>query len=198
MDPFITEDYSYPYTGPLRAIYPVESVPKRVLPDSIVKPDYASNSTYGVKSSDVNLNLTNDPLRLSPSTGEGKSFIEQAHRSQSVGDCLTKKEQKGMREVCRVSRIFLPTPLGSPTLYGRPGLCRARNRAGDKSVIIEWLMYDILFPQLGREVLDLAAAALRPGVTTLEIDEIVHNACIERGAYPSPLGYYKFPRSVCT
>lgn len=34
--------------------------------------------------------------------------------------------------------------------------------------------------RLAREVLDVAAAALRPGITTDEIDEIVHNACIER------------------
>lgn len=51
---------------------------------------------------------------------------------------------------------------------------------------------------LGREVLDLAAAAVRPGVTTDELDEIVHNATIERKAYPSPLNYYNFPKSVCT
>lgn len=51
---------------------------------------------------------------------------------------------------------------------------------------------------LGREVLDIAAAAVRPGVTTDELDEIVHNATIERKAYPSPLNYYNFPKSVCT
>lgn len=32
----------------------------------------------------------------------------------------------------------------------------------------------------GREVLDIAAAAVKPGVTTDYIDEIVHKACIER------------------
>ncbi|GAA5821828.1 hypothetical protein JCM10212_003142, partial [Sporobolomyces blumeae] len=52
--------------------------------------------------------------------------------------------------------------------------------------------------KLAREVLDIAAAAIRPGITTLEIDEIVHDECIKRDSYPSPLGYHKFPRSVCT
>lgn len=51
---------------------------------------------------------------------------------------------------------------------------------------------------LGREVLDIAAAAVRPGITTDEIDEIVHNETIKRGAYPSPLNYYNFPKSLCT
>ncbi|PAV23719.1 methionine aminopeptidase [Pyrrhoderma noxium] len=52
--------------------------------------------------------------------------------------------------------------------------------------------------KLAREVLDIAAAAIRPGITTDEIDEIVHNATIERNAYPSPLNYRCFPKSVCT
>lgn len=34
--------------------------------------------------------------------------------------------------------------------------------------------------RLAREVLDIAAAAIRPGITTDAIDEIVHKACIER------------------
>jgi methionyl aminopeptidase len=34
--------------------------------------------------------------------------------------------------------------------------------------------------RLAREVLDLAAAAIKPGVTTDYIDEVVHQACIER------------------
>ncbi|ETW04877.1 methionine aminopeptidase, type I [Aphanomyces invadans] len=52
--------------------------------------------------------------------------------------------------------------------------------------------------RLGREVLDIAGRAIRVGMTTDEIDVIVHEACIERGCYPSPLNYYNFPKSVCT
>lgn len=36
--------------------------------------------------------------------------------------------------------------------------------------------------RLSREVLDIAAAAIKPGITTDYIDEIVHKACIERKA----------------
>lgn len=36
------------------------------------------------------------------------------------------------------------------------------------------------------------------GVTTDEIDELVHNLCIAHNAYPSPLNYHSFPKSVCT
>jgi len=48
------------------------------------------------------------------------------------------------------------------------------------------------------EVLRLAGEMVRPGITTDEIDAYVHQLCIERGAYPSPLNYQGYPKSVCT
>merc|ERR1712151_1483341 len=51
---------------------------------------------------------------------------------------------------------------------------------------------------MGREVLDVAGKAVKVGVTTDEIDRVVHDACMERDVYPSPLNYYRFPKSVCT
>lgn len=35
--------------------------------------------------------------------------------------------------------------------------------------------------RLAREVLDITAAELRPGVTTDYLDEVCHRACVERG-----------------
>ena len=46
--------------------------------------------------------------------------------------------------------------------------------------------------------MDIAASHIRPGITTDEIDEIVHNETIKRNAYPSPLNYRGYPKSVCT
>ena len=51
---------------------------------------------------------------------------------------------------------------------------------------------------LGREILDVAHRAVRPGVTTDEIDRVVHEFTVENGAYPLPLHYFNFPKSVCT
>lgn len=34
--------------------------------------------------------------------------------------------------------------------------------------------------QLAREVLDTVGAAVKPGITTDQLDEICHNACVER------------------
>ncbi len=52
--------------------------------------------------------------------------------------------------------------------------------------------------QMAAETLLLVGEKLRPGMSTLEIDEIVHEDTIRRGAYPSPLNYKGFPKSVCT
>ena len=52
--------------------------------------------------------------------------------------------------------------------------------------------------QMAAETLLLVGEKLRAGMTTDEIDKIVHEDTIRRGAYPSPLNYKGFPKSVCT
>jgi len=51
---------------------------------------------------------------------------------------------------------------------------------------------------IAAEVLRLAGEFVKPGITTDDIDAYVHEMCIARGAYPSPLNYRNFPKSVCT
>jgi methionyl aminopeptidase len=48
------------------------------------------------------------------------------------------------------------------------------------------------------EILRLAGEAVRPGITTDELDAYVHDLYLERDAYPSPLNYHGYPKSVCT
>ena len=43
-----------------------------------------------------------------------------------------------------------------------------------------------------------AGSNVRPGITTDKIDEIVHEMILSFDAYPSPLNYRGFPKSVCT
>src|SRR6201988_4024321 len=42
-----------------------------------------------------------------------------------------------------------------------------------------------------------AGKAVAPGATTDELDRIAHEYMIDRGAYPSTLGYKGFPKSCC-
>lgn len=48
------------------------------------------------------------------------------------------------------------------------------------------------------ETLTLVNDILKPGITTDEINEFVHEDTIRRGAIPAPLNYKGFPKSVCT
>jgi len=52
--------------------------------------------------------------------------------------------------------------------------------------------------RIGRLALDVAHNACQVGVTTDEIDRIVHEFIISNDAYPSPLNYHNFPKSLCT
>jgi methionyl aminopeptidase len=52
--------------------------------------------------------------------------------------------------------------------------------------------------RVAAEVLSVTAAAIAPGVTTDELDAIAHEECVRRGAYPSPLNYHGYPKSICT
>ena len=52
--------------------------------------------------------------------------------------------------------------------------------------------------RLAAETLVVVGEKLRPGMTTREIDEIVHEDTLRRGGFPAPLNYHGFPKSVCT
>jgi len=58
--------------------------------------------------------------------------------------------------------------------------------------------------QLAAECLVMVGEHIRPGLSTEEINALVHDFLVERGAYPSPLNYGAsrgragFPKSVCT
>src|SRR5258706_4630322 len=52
--------------------------------------------------------------------------------------------------------------------------------------------------QMAGETLLLVGEQLRAGMTTDDINAIVHEDTLRRGAYPSQLNYKGFPKSVCT
>lgn len=52
--------------------------------------------------------------------------------------------------------------------------------------------------RIASRAIDAAGDAIRPGVTTDQLDAIAHDYVVSHGAYPSTLGYRGYPKSSCT
>ncbi|MBF0610572.1 MAG: type I methionyl aminopeptidase [Magnetococcales bacterium] len=52
--------------------------------------------------------------------------------------------------------------------------------------------------RLAAQVLRMIAPHIQPGVTTQQLNDICHDYITAAGAYPSPLNYRGFPKSICT
>ncbi|TDH67150.1 hypothetical protein CCR75_003927 [Bremia lactucae] len=50
---------------------------------------------------------------------------------------------------------------------------------------------------LARAIREFAEPLCQPGVTTEDIDRLVHEEIVRHGAYPSPLNYGGFPKALC-
>ena len=116
--------------------------------------------------------------------GSGKKF-KRCHRAQNTNI------RPG-----RVSPVrAVPPEIGRPPYAesGRP-VRRAENPVQSDDVIRRMRVAG----RAAAEVLAETGAAVRPGITTDALDAICHQACIDRGGYPSPLNYNGFPKSLCT
>ncbi|CAD5118740.1 DgyrCDS7417 [Dimorphilus gyrociliatus] len=83
-----------------------------------------------------------------------------------------------------------------PDFIDRPDYTKEHERLVIKSPKQQNKMRDSC--KLAKEALDLAASLVKAGTTTDEIDANVHDFIINHNAYPSPLGYKNFPKSICT
>ncbi len=52
--------------------------------------------------------------------------------------------------------------------------------------------------RLAAEVLEFIEPHVQPGISTLELNDMCHDYIVEAGAYPSPLNYNGFPKSICS
>lgn len=52
--------------------------------------------------------------------------------------------------------------------------------------------------KINTAVLDMVSEKIKAGMTTEEIDKLVHDFTVSKGAIPAPLNYDGFPKSVCT
>lgn len=114
-------------------------------------------------------------------------------------------------------RRTVPKSIPHPD-YAASGIPKGRTLSRNKIELLDAKAQDGMRKvcRLAREVLDIVAAEVKPGVTTDYLDEVCHKACIERKvrrhrrpraysladarsqSYPSPLNYNFFPKSICT
>ncbi len=122
---------------------------------------------------------------------------ERVAAEQAAREAAAREAEKYVRPGRLSPRREVPADIARPPYtqdaHGRPDV---REPATPKDA--ETLEKMRRAGRAAAEVLALVGAAVRPGVTTDELDAIAHNACIERGGYPSPLGYNGFPKSLCT
>ncbi len=91
-------------------------------------------------------------------------------------------------------RRAVPPHVPRPT-YAVTGRPRASPRVADAGERIARIRKAC---RAAAEVLAEGGRAVRPGITTDQIDAIVHDAYIARGGYPSTLNYHGYPKSLCT
>jgi len=52
--------------------------------------------------------------------------------------------------------------------------------------------------RLAAEALDIMVDLVKPGVTTQSLDKVAFEFAMDNGAFPAPLGYRGYPKSICT
>jgi methionyl aminopeptidase len=127
--------------------------------------------------------------------GSGKKY-KKCHRDADAAAGGLPEEARGGAVRPGVVSPRRPVPAGIPRpSYAAGGRPRPEARITDPADRIARMR------RAGRaaaEVLAETGRAVRPGVTTDELDAVAHQACVVRGAYPSPLNYHGFPKAICT
>jgi len=89
----------------------------------------------------------------------------------------------------------VPAHIGRPHYVGRRAPDRYRGSDVQTPEVIERIR---VAGQLAAQAMHVAADAIAPGVTTDELDAVAHEFLCDHDAYPSALGYRRFPKSICT
>ena len=93
------------------------------------------------------------------------------------------------------ARRSVPAALARPEYVDRPAPARFTGPEVKDAETIEKMR---IAGRIAAQAMGAAAGAIAPGVTTDELDRIGHEYMLDHGAYPSTLGYRRFPKSLCT
>src|SRR4051794_10577291 len=89
----------------------------------------------------------------------------------------------------------VPSSIVRPEYVGKTGPERSTDPWVQDPDVIERMR---VASRIAARSLVAGGEAVKPGVTTDEVDRVVHEFLVEAGAYPSTLGYRGFPKSCCT
>jgi methionyl aminopeptidase len=89
----------------------------------------------------------------------------------------------------------VPGSIARPRYVGEPA---PERYAGDDVQPAEIIEKMRVAGKIAAQAMHAAAEIINPGVTTDDLDQVVHEFLIDKGAYPSTLGYRGFPKSCCT
>jgi methionyl aminopeptidase len=89
----------------------------------------------------------------------------------------------------------VPASISRPPYVGRDAPDRF---TGDDVQLPEIIERMRVAGRIAAQAMHAAAAAIKPGVSTDDLDRVVHDFLIDHDAYPSTLGYRGFPKSCCT
>ena len=89
----------------------------------------------------------------------------------------------------------VPAAIPRPEYVGRPGPRPFTGSDVYTPVEIERIRTS---GRIAARAVEAVGAAIRPGVTTDELDAIAHDFLVAHDAYPSTLGYRGYPKSSCT
>jgi len=89
----------------------------------------------------------------------------------------------------------VPASIPRPEYVGKPG---PRPFTGSDVYTPEQVELIRESGRIAARAIDAVGAAIRPGVTTNDLDVIAHEFIVGHDAYPSTIGYRGYPKSVCT
>jgi len=89
----------------------------------------------------------------------------------------------------------VPAQIPRPEYVGKPAPTPSTDPWTQPPEVIEAMR---VAGKIAAQALAEGGRAVAPGVTTDDVDRVVHEFLLDHGAYPSTLGYKGFPKSCCT
>jgi methionyl aminopeptidase len=104
-----------------------------------------------------------------------------------------------LRTALKAGQLSPPRPVPAhitrPEYVGKPGPTRGSEPWVQPPEVIEAMR---TAGKIAAQALLAAGEVVAPGVSTDQVDAVVHEFLCDHGAYPSTLGYKGFPKSCCT